>query len=256
MVKNHTSGRATFRGAGHWHYTRSVCGNGFTDVLTEPTLGNLLHCRLGDRLISQDLANSIRERTGALMPVEPAMAAGRSVSIVEIGAGYGRLGFVFISSAPCQYTVVDIPPALGLSQWYLTMLFPQKRAFRFRPWQNFPDVEVEMAAAAIRFLTPDQFARCPEKYFDVGVTISALPEMSRTQFDFYLTLLSKLVSKTIYTKQWIEHHNAADAVTIRREDFVLPPPWRVIVDRVDGVQDAFFERQWVCDPATLDAAER
>jgi putative sugar O-methyltransferase len=177
--------------------------------------------------------------------MEPAMAAGRTVSVVEIGAGYGRLGFVLLSSAPCRYTVVDIPPALALSQWYLTSLFPQKHAFQFRPWHSFSEVERELELADMRFLTPDQFALCPPRYFDVGITISTLPEMTRAQFDFYLSRLSSLVSGAIYTKQWLEHHNARDDVTIRRSDFVLPNPWRLTIDRVDGVQDAFFERMWI-----------
>jgi putative sugar O-methyltransferase len=228
-----------------WHYTRSVCRNGLTEALSEPALGNPLRCVLAGRLISQDLANSIRERNVALSSMEPAMAAGRTVSVVEIGAGYGRLGFVLLSSAPCRYTVVDIPPALALSQWYLTSLFPQKHAFQFRPWHSFSEVERELELADMRFLTPDQFALCPPRYFDVGITISTLPEMTRAQFDFYLSRLSSLVSGAIYTKQWLEHHNARDDVTIRRSDFVLPNPWRLTIDRVDGVQDAFFERMWI-----------
>jgi putative sugar O-methyltransferase len=230
-----------------WHYTRSVCRNGLTDALSEPSLGNPLRCTLAGRPISQDLANSIRERTVALSPLETALAAGHTISVVEIGAGYGRLGYVLLSTAPCRYTVIDIPPALGLSQWYLTTLFPQKRAFRFRPWDRFSAVQTELESADIRFLTPDQFALCPPGYFDVGVTISTLPEMTRDQFDFYLSRLSSLVSKVVYTKQWIDHHNANDGITIRRSDFALPPPWRLSVDRVDAVQDAFFERLWVHD---------
>jgi putative sugar O-methyltransferase len=228
-----------------WHATRGTCGNGLTDALAEPTLGNPIRCTLGGRLISQDLANSIRERTAALAPLEGVMRPERPVSVVEIGAGYGRLGFVLLSSAPCRYTVVDIPPALGLSQWYLTTLFPQKRAFRFLPWQRFAEVERELGAADIAFLTPDQFAACPAGYFDVGITISTLPEMSRAQFDFYLLRLAETVSRVVYTKQWLEHRNVLDDVIIRRADFVLPAPWRLELDRVDGVQDAFFERLWV-----------
>jgi putative sugar O-methyltransferase len=58
-------------------------------------------------------------------------------TLAELGAGYGRLGYVMLKTAQCQYFVFDIPPALYLSQWYLTTLFPKRRAFRFRRFDTF-----------------------------------------------------------------------------------------------------------------------
>jgi hypothetical protein len=162
-----------------WHHARAICGNGLTEQLAEPLLGNPLRCSLGGRLISQDLANSIRECTVCLAPLEAELMSVRPLSMVEIGAGYGRLGFVLLTGTPCRYTVVDIPPALALAQWYLTTLLPQVPTFRFRPWHSFADVQSEMEGTDIRFLTPDQFALCPAGYFDLGITISTLPEMTR-----------------------------------------------------------------------------
>lgn len=228
-----------------WHYTKLTCGNELPDLLSEPSIGNPIPCSLRGKLISQDLANSIRECTAALAPLGVALPGSSPVSVVEIGAGYGRVGFVMLSSMPCRYTVVDIPPALALSQWYLTSVFPDKRAFHFRPWKNFHDVQSELDSSDICFMTPDQFALCPDKYFDVGITISTLTEMSREQVDFYLSRLAATVSKVIYIKQWTQHDNKFDGNMLHQSDFVLPPPWQTAFERPDDVMPEFFEKSWL-----------
>jgi hypothetical protein len=141
--------------------------------------------------------------------------------------------------------VVDVAPALALSQWYLTALFPAKRAFRFRPWKTFEEVETELATSDLCFLTPDQFALLPAKFFDIGVTVNSLCEMTRAQVDSYLSGLSRVVDRAIFTKERIEHTNTSDGVTLRRSDYTLPAPWRLTADRVDAVQDEFFEHLWL-----------
>lgn len=227
-----------------WQHTRTCDPKGLTEVLEEPPLGRPLGSRLNGRLISQDLANSIRERYAILAPVESALAAGRRVSIVELGAGYGRLGHVLLSSAPCRYTIVDIPMALHVSQWYLTSLFPERKAFRFEPWQRFDDVADELRGAEICFLTPDQYARVPDRFFDIGVAISNLGEMNRQQCAMYIGLFDRKVSEFVYIKQWRRNHNPLDDVEFQKSDYDLPAPWTPAMDRADAVQDLFFETLW------------
>jgi|tagenome__1003787_1003787.scaffolds.fasta_scaffold15557540_1 hypothetical protein len=47
--------------------------------------------------------------------------------------------------------VFDVPPALYLSQWYLTTLFPKRRAFRFRGFETFKEIDGELTEADIAF---------------------------------------------------------------------------------------------------------
>ncbi|MBI3370700.1 MAG: putative sugar O-methyltransferase [Betaproteobacteria bacterium] len=227
-----------------WQHTRTSDPHGLTEVLEEPLLGNPLGSRLKGRLISQDLANSIRERNAILAPVESAFAGGRRVSIVELGAGYGRLGYVLLCSAPCRYTIVDIPTALHVSQWYLTTLFPAKKAFRFKPWDRFDEVADELRSADLCFLTPDQYARLPDRFFDIGIAISNLGEMSRQQCAMYIDLFDRKVSEFVYIKQWRSNHNPLDDVEFQKSDYDLPAPWTAFMDRPDAVQDLFFETLW------------
>jgi putative sugar O-methyltransferase len=228
-----------------WIYTRNSLPNGLTEALEEPVLGNPIRSWLNGRLISQDLSNSIRERNALLAPFETDMAKGRRLSIVELGAGYGRLGYVLLSSSPSDYTVVDIPPALHVSQWYLSSLFSSETVFKFRPWQDFSEIETDFRAARIRFLTPDQFARLPDSLFDIGIAISNLAEMTRAQSDMYIQLFSRTVSDAVYIKQWRDSKNDLDGVHYSARDFHMPPPWKIAFDEADAIQDLFQVTLWI-----------
>lgn len=227
-----------------WQYTALSYPNGLTEALEEPSLGRPFPTYLQGKRISQDLANSIRERNVICWPWEPSFEQRKQISFVEIGAGYGRLGYVFLKSAPVKYTIVDIPPALFVSQWYLPQLFPEKRVFSFSPWHDVDSVIDDFQSADIAFLTPDQFAKMPNRIFDAGIAISNLAEMSTEQVKLYLKLFDSKIKSYIYIKQWIESNNTLDGVSYHRTDFDMSEHWEKSVDRTDSVQDKFFETLW------------
>ena len=126
-------------------------------------------------MVSQDLYNSILELRAIDRFVHLAPNSSR---VAELGAGYGRLAYVFLKSEMCkQYVIADIPPALYVSQRYLRVVFPELRFFRFRPFEDFSEVADEFESSKVCFLTPDQLERLPAKYFDLFITISSLQEM-------------------------------------------------------------------------------
>ena len=225
--------------------TRSV-PNGLGEVLDERLTGNPIRAWLNGRLISQDLANSLRERNTICQPFEAGFAENRKIKFVEIGAGYGRLVDMMMRSAPCQCVIVDVAPALYVSQWYLSKIYRQiKTVFNFRPWSSFEEVVDEFHAADLAFVTPDQFAILPKQYFDAAAAISNLAEMTAPQAANYISLLSEKVRTAVYIKQWITSTNGFDGHTFHRTDFALPKPWLPVVDRIDAIQDLFFETLWV-----------
>jgi putative sugar O-methyltransferase len=120
--------------------------SGLLATLEEPTLGNPIRVYRNRRLISQDIVNSVRERNS---PMEA--DSDTRFMLAELGASYGRPGYVMLKTTRCRYFVFDIPPALYLSQWYLTTLIPERRAFRFRDFEKFGRLE---AKAEIAFFTP------------------------------------------------------------------------------------------------------
>src|SRR5262249_4927134 len=155
----------------------------------EPELGNPIRVRRNGRLISQDIVNSARERNSILSAVHLDRHA--PFDLAELGAGYGRLGYLMLKTTACRYFVFDIPPALYLSQWYLTSLFPERRAFLFRRFDRFDEIESELSQTDVAFFTPNQLAKFPPRYFDVFATISSVHEMRRDQISHYMTLMGR-----------------------------------------------------------------
>lgn len=87
---------------------------GLLQRLEEPLVGNPFVVHHRGRRISQDLCNSIHEFY-AIGGGE--LEAGRTWDIGELGAGYGRVGYVFLKALPrSTYTIIDIPPALNVAQ--------------------------------------------------------------------------------------------------------------------------------------------
>ncbi|HXY43377.1 MAG TPA: putative sugar O-methyltransferase [Acidimicrobiales bacterium] len=203
-----------------WQYTERVTGGHPALGLAEPLLGSPLPVSFDSRLISQDLANtalelSAMERGGADKPHH----------VLEIGAGYGRTAYVFLSLYDdCRYTIVDIEPALTLSRWYLSQLFEPER---------------------LTFLTPEQIQSVSAKSVDLGVSISTLSEMTPRTRDSYLDFLDEVTAGgRIYLKQWMNWHNPVDNLDVRFDDFAIPERWVLVLKERCPVQTRFVQAMW------------
>jgi putative sugar O-methyltransferase len=159
----------------------------------------------------------------------------------ELGAGYGRLAHVFLEMAACRYVIADIPPALGVAQWYLSNLFPDRRIFRFRPFDTFAQIADELASCDIAFFTPNQLAQFPDRYFDVLISISSLHEMRFDQISHYLELIARVTKEYVYLKQYRRYLNPYDNILVEREVYRLPGAWETIIDRQEAIYSDFFE---------------
>ncbi|HET9497994.1 MAG TPA: putative sugar O-methyltransferase, partial [Candidatus Limnocylindria bacterium] len=128
-------------------------GSPATLALPEPALGSPFPIHWRGRLISQDLANTALE----MRSIEEALDGRRPDHVLELGAGYGRTAYAVLSNYPdASYTIVDIRPAIEISRWYLTALFPNR------------DITFVDGADA------DSLARP----FDLAISISSLQEMT------------------------------------------------------------------------------
>ncbi len=225
-----------------WEFAIQQDWSGIGEHAHEPTVGNPIELFRGDRLISQDLANSIREYNAILSDTKK--LAGQDKRIAELGAGYGRLAHVFLSEGRTQYFIFDIPPALFVSQWYLAAVHPDKKIFRFRHFDSLDEVACELDEADVAFLTPNQMELFPPGYFDIFASISTLPEMAADQIANYLRHAQRLARKYVYLKQWIDWVNPADGYRVTADAMKLGNDWLPVFDRKDAVQPHFFERLW------------
>jgi putative sugar O-methyltransferase len=241
-------------------YTARRDRRGVFAELEEPGLGQPTCVSCDGRAVSEDLCNSVLEYTSILdaMPAPPRL-------VVELGSGYGRLAWVFLRAQPeVRYVLVDIPPGLAIAQRYLTELFPERPAFRFRHFDSYAEVAAELESAQIAFLTPNQLELIPSLHADLLINVSSLHEMRREQIEHYFELFAEHCDGFFYTKQWQRSVNPFDDLVVLREDYPVPSGWSAVFDRVHPVQTHFFEALYAlrdhderaCTPPELAVAER
>jgi len=226
-----------------WLYARRNDRIGALADIAEPETGNPFRVMLDGGIVSQDLANSSLELNAIAEHFAPARTD--EFRVLEIGAGYGRDAYLFLSLFPrCRYVIVDIPPALYVSQQYLTAVFPERRFFGFQPFADVSPFERDILAADCAFLLPHQAAQLPPHTFDLALNISSLHEMTLEQIRAYIALVDRLAKGFFYTKQWLVSTNRQDGIVIRRDDYPIPAHWRVLFDRRAPVQTSFFEAMY------------
>lgn len=204
-------------------------------ALVEPSIGNPPDIRISGRLISQDLANSILEYQSL-----ETVASG---VVCELGGGYGRNNFVISSLKPnVRYIMVDISPALGVAQEYLSATFPDRKHFRFRHFDDFEEVRAEFEDSKFAFLLPHQISLLPDNYVDLFINISSLHEMRFDQIEHYLAEIFRLVRVDghFYLKAWKTSTIPFEEIVIRESDYPLEC-WDRVYRRTPKIQSRFFE---------------
>jgi len=205
--------------------------------ISEPLLGEPFLVKYRNRFISQDLCNSVHE----FYSITKEINLDKKLEIAEIGAGYGRLTYVFLKALPkTSYCIIDIPPALYISQEYLRRIFPKEKIFLFRPFKNFKEIEQEFRDARIKFLLPHQIEYLPKNYFDIMINISSLHEMRRDQINNYVKQENRLTRGFMYLKQW-KKARTKDNNFIEEHEYSIPARWQKIYHHTHPIQNLFFE---------------
>ena len=227
-----------------WWFAGRSSPEGLADRISEPDLGAPVDIQRDGQRISQDLANSLRE----WQRIAPWMQGARPL-LAEVGAGYGRVGWVALQAIPCRYWVFDIPPALAVSQWYLTTLFPHKTVFHWRPFTQWEEVRAEAEAADIAFFSIDQLAFVPPRTFDVAAAISMLHEMLPARAVELLQAMADRTARAVYVKNWTTWDNIWDKVVFSSDCLDAPNGTTLAWSRQDDVLPQFTEKLFLTSNA-------
>lgn len=206
--------------------------------IKEPLIGKPFLVRYRGKFLSQDLCNSVHEFYSATQSKK----LSEIKNIAEIGAGYGRLAYVFLKIMPkASYTIIDIPPALFVSQWYLSKVFPTSKIFFYRKFKSYKEIQTEFESAKIRFLMAHQIELLPDKSFDLMINISSLHEMKRTQIRNFIKQIDRLTRGLCYIKEW-HRSMTKDNLWIKQSEYPIPFMWKVISSRFPHpIQSWFFD---------------
>ncbi|HUP15144.1 MAG TPA: putative sugar O-methyltransferase [Acidimicrobiia bacterium] len=228
-----------------WDAVHGRVPSGLLERLEEPAVGNPLLVEHRGRLVTQDLCNSVLEYS-TIKAAAPLPESGR---VVEVGAGYGRLAWVFLEEMPdIRYLVVDIPPALAIAEEYLSALFPNRNLFPFRRFRRFEDVAHEFESANVAFMTPTQLDLLPPLGADLLINVSSFHEMHPDQIGHFFTLIDEHCAGFFYSKQWLAWRNPVDGVDIGESSYPLRSHLRSIFKRRHPIQRGFFEALYDVDP--------
>ncbi|MGD0462746.1 MAG: putative sugar O-methyltransferase [Tepidisphaeraceae bacterium] len=221
-----------------WAHVRRLDQRGDLAKLHEPREGNPPPVYRGSRLISQDLAQSYLEYHAIASRAD----LSRAGTIMELGSGYGRTAFVFLTLMPAvRYFIVDIPPALYISERYLSSQFAGRKVFRYRPFSNYAQVKDEIERAELIFLLPNQLELLPDKTCDLFINISSFHEMKPKAIAYYFQEIGRLTTRYFYFKQWKTWTNPEDHIVISEGDYPVGKEWRRIFQQQCAVQTQFFE---------------
>jgi putative sugar O-methyltransferase len=223
-----------------WSVMEHEDASGVRHVVEEPLAGNPFPVRAEGRILSQDLATSIIECN----TVRRLLGGKQAPVVAELGAGYGRLAHVCASALPGLYCIFDIPPALGIAQYYLTEVFGSEQIFQFRSFDDFEAIRAEVSAKRVALFTPNQLKQFPDGFFDIVLSISTLPEMRPDQVRLYLSEFSRLSSRGVYLKQWSHWKNPVDGTFLPEGSYELDDEWVLSARWQDPIIPDFFNRVW------------
>src|SRR3989344_4343599 len=221
-----------------WEYLLKIGLGRYLSNLSEPAEGNPISVQIDGRDISQDLLNSVIEFSS----VTEYSNFSEIKIIAELGAGYGRDAFVFLKLRPhLRYVVIDIPPALYLSQRYLSSQFPDRKIFRYRHFNSFFDVEKEFNESSLIFLMPWQMEMLPPKIIDGFMAIDSLHEMRSVEVRRYFSAIDRITGKFFYFKCWKDIYSSMDQTHLKEDNYPVLSRWHKVYSRECRVQTKYFE---------------
>jgi putative sugar O-methyltransferase len=154
------------------YYVKSRDKLGLLEKLREDDLFGIYTFSIDDKLVSRDLLDSINEIY--FLEKHLNISASKDVTILDIGAGYGRLAHRMLNALPniAQYICTDaFPVSSFISDYYL----------RFR--------NLESRAKAVPL---DEIERVLQNTpVDIAINIHSFPECTLSAIEWWISILAK-----------------------------------------------------------------
>jgi putative sugar O-methyltransferase len=192
--------------------------------------------------VSMDLLTSIDDFY-SLLELQPDLVSA-PVIVADIGAGWGRLGYVLKHVNPkAAYVVFDIPEVLLISSHYLPKVLPGI------PYKSYRDTREDgrldrqtLLAGGMWFLGTPDLTRVDS--LDVVVNIFSFQEMTETQVGQYFEIISRIAQGgSIFLRQlWTGRTHGHHVGEINGYDrYPFPPTWGRVFLRNARFSPDFFE---------------
>jgi putative sugar O-methyltransferase len=153
-----------------------------------------------DYLLSVDNAITLTDKIPSLL-TEKAI-------IVDLGAGWGRIGHVFKTLNPkLTYIIADLPEILLISQTYLPTTLPDEKVFGYDDHAALEQItrSTLLAEPSIRFCGTQHLAKFEDKSIDVLINVASMQEMNQNTIKLYFDLIDHK-AQYFYTAQGNEQY--------------------------------------------------
>ena len=225
-----------------WEFVKNSTAGNLLEQLPELEIGNPLRIWRKGKLISSDMAHSLRERSMFLDALN--LKGNEGLIVGELGAGHGRLAEVFGRTTNYRHFIFDIAPALYVSQWYIKSIFPNEKIFEFRHFEDFEEIRSELQECRFAFFTSNQIEMIPDEFFNLFINMNSLAEMRLDQIKNFLSQIDRLTSRAFLSRQQEKSFNPIELTPLTKNDFALPSRWLLILDKLDEIYPDYFNQIW------------
>ena len=196
-----------------------------------------------ERTISCDLLISL-DSLYSMAEVAPAILS-EPVVVADIGAGWGRMGYVLKMANPkAVYVILDLPEALLVSSRYLPTRLPNERILDYSQARSItPLTKKSLREWGCVFLGAHDLERLEDKSLDFVINIASFQEMTVEQIDLYFGAIDRKLNGMLYTLQlWNTETHAYELGEVSGYDeFPFRPHWKSHYVRNTSWSDLYFE---------------
>ena len=160
--------------------------------------------------------------------------------IVDLGAGWGRFGYVMVRVNPkLTYVACDIPESLIVAQHHLPRRLPDVAC---RPYSQNRSVErftreLLQSSPGIWFCGTQDLARFDDASVDLFTNMFSFQEMTLQQVTEYFAVICRITKGgMLYNEQRV-----GPFAVMNRTDYPYPATWNCLFDRLTIPLHAFFE---------------
>jgi putative sugar O-methyltransferase len=162
--------------------------------------------------------------------------------ILELGAGYGRLAYVFRKALPdCTYVIVDLPEALTCSSYWLTRVLGSEVVPYAESRNQRELTRARLLARPVWTLATHQIEQIESRAVDAFVNIFSFQEMPLRIIENYFSQADRLVNGVVYIKERDMERNLADNEDVTINDYRARPSWRILFKRPIVLYQHYFE---------------
>jgi len=183
-----------------------------------------------DYLISLDTIMTILECNPDLL--------NKPVTICEVGAGWGRVGYYLTQiNNKISYNIFDIPHTLLISSDYLYNNVKHIKVFKYLETKqnNFTTKKLLLQNPGINFYTPNKLEDFEDKCFDLFINIASFQEMNIEQVTNYYKKINQL-SDNFYNQQRYKD------LDMEYNKYPLYDNWKKVFDKDINFHPLWFEQ--------------